>query len=244
MSIQEAQDIIRHYDEMNDIEFRDLIDHWEKYDIENELPERYQVLRNELVELFKVEYPKYPGRQKYLLDLQIGLKVYELLNDKNGFTYYEANDDDVWRYISVKVIPDLTYLRYPDPEKDGIRLNRKRFYSHPRRIWIKTLWWYIYLSWQGDTKTTYEALKDNGTNIISHLIERPGRGYRLMLFRSLMREYSNQEKKSDDLFRAAAKLNLAKCKMVEPALSNEGESGFVKRIFEELPQKEKTDVNE
>ncbi len=77
-------------------------------------------------------------------------------------------------------------------------------------------------------------LKNNGTNIISHFIERPGKGYRLVLFRSMMKAYSAVPVKKDELFRAAAKLNLAKCKTVEPALTIGGEASYSQHLFDEV----------
>lgn len=172
----------------------------------------------------------------YLLDLRMGIKLYELINPQNGFTIVQANDDDIWRYISVCVMPDITYLRYPKPEQGSIRINQKRFYSHTRRIWLKTLWWYIHLSWQGSSDKTFDVLKNNGTNIISHFIERPGKGYRPELFRNIMYVYSTLTTQKDEIFRAAAKLNLAKCITVEPGLTIGGECGYSTRLFNEILQ--------
>jgi hypothetical protein len=151
-------------------------------------------------------------------------------------------------------MPDITFLRYPnlasdvniiqefipgysvriDTEKDSVRLKKKRFYSHTRRIWLKTLWWYIHLGWQSSSEQTYDVLANNGTNVISHFIERPGRGYREKLFRSMLYAYSLLPDQKDWVFRAAAKLNLAKCISLEPALTEGGEEAYSARLFEEI----------
>ena len=172
----------------------------------------------------------------YTLDLRMGIKIYELLNPRTGFTNVQANDDDIWRYISVCVMPDITYLRYPKPEQGSLRINQKRFYSHTRRIWLKTLWWYVHLGWQGTPEKSFEVLKNNGTNIISHFIERPGKGYRLKLFRSMMHAYSTLSEQKDTIFRAAAKMNLARCVTVEPALTVGGEEAYVAELFRMIIQ--------
>ena len=162
-------------------------------------------------------------------------------------------------------MPDLTFIRYPNQqtdlvaiqehisnlsyaigvktEKDSIRLKKKRFFSHTRRIWLKTLWWYIHLGWQGTSEKTYEVLKNNGTNIISHFIERPGRGYREKLFRNMLYAYSLLPEQRDSIFRAAAKLNLAKCVSVEPALTDGGEKVYSEKLFQEVLSKEQSNRN-
>ena len=38
-----------------------------------------------------------------------------------------------------RFFPDITYERYPKPAKNDIRLNKKRFYLHTRRIWLKNI---------------------------------------------------------------------------------------------------------
>jgi hypothetical protein len=83
-------------------------------------------------------------------------------------------------------------------------------------------------------------LKNNGTNIIGHFIERAGRGYRKELCRSMMYEYSLLPEQRDEIFRAAAKLNLANCVSVEPALTEGGEKEYSKLLFEEVYDKELT----
>ena len=175
----------------------------------------------------------------YPIDVEVGLDVYDYLS-RNGFTAVEASDDDIWRFISIKVFPDLTYLRYPDPEKEtreqGGRINRKRFFSHTRRIWIKTLWWYVHLSWQGSVNATRAVLADNGANIISHFIETPGKGYRVDLYRTLMRYYADREDKGDKLFRSVAKLNGAECRNIEPALLPGGVAEYCHVLFSKVEE--------
>ena len=236
LSFADAKAKIAAYDHMTDVEFSDMIDHWTHYDIGQEFDSEYAEFRKELVNSFKDALTETGGKYTYTLDLRVGIKLYELLKPENGFNMVVANDDDIWRYISVCVMPDITYMRYPKPEQGAIRLNQKRFFSHTRRIWLKTLWWYIYLGWQGTADDTYEILKNNGTNIISHFIERPGKGYRPVLFRSMMKAYSSVPVQKDEVFRAAAKLNLAKCKTIEPALTLGGESVYSCQLFNEVAQ--------
>jgi hypothetical protein len=235
--MSDARSRIAAIDALDDVAFNDLENHWSAYDIdESTYDSSYKDFRAELVECFKAALQESGGKMSYTLDLRMGIKIYELLNPRTGFTNVQANDDDIWRYISVCVMPDITYLRYPKPEQGSLRINQKRFYSHTRRIWLKTLWWYVHLGWQGSSEKTFDVLKNNGTNIISHFIERPGKGYRPKLFRSMMYVYSTLPTQKDTIFRAAAKMNLAKCVTVEPALTVGGEDAYTAELFKEIVQ--------
>lgn len=261
LSFNDAKNRIDSYDNMSDSEFHDQIRHWAMFDVPVEdYGIDYRLIRERVVETFKTALFDSGNRIDYNLDLKVGIKLYELLNPLEDFNIIVANNDDIWRYISVVVMPDITFIRYPNQkedlrilseyipdisyaiglktEKDSIRLKKKRFYSHTRRIWLKTLWWYIHLGWQGDSKSTYEVLKNNGTNIISHFIERPGKGYREQLFRCMLKAFSLLPEQRDKTFRAAAKLNLAKCVSLEPALTDGGEMQYSKMLFDEVYNEE------
>ena len=241
LSAEEAKRIITEYDNLDDTAFQDLVAHWSRFDLPTEYHPSYADFRKELVQAFQAALEESTGKMSYLLDLKVGLVLYRLLPPGKDFSVIQANDNGIWRYISVKVMPDITYLRYPDPEKgirdEGGRLNHKRFYAATRRIWLKSLWWYVHLSWQGNENATYEVLRDNGTDNINKLIETPGRGYRVSLFRNMMLEYAKTAPHKVKEFAASAKLNNAKCVSMEPALTAGGEKGYVHRLFEELSMK-------
>lgn len=245
LSRDEAKKIITEYDNYDDVAFDDLVQHWQKYDPVSEYDESYSEFREELVKVFCDTLMVTDGKMNYLLDLHVGLKLYKILPPGKTFSNVQANDDDIWRYISVKVMPDITYLRYPDPEtavkEAGGRLNHKRFYSHTRRIWLKSLWWYIHLSWQGSEDKTYRVLKDNKVDNINKLIETPGRGYRLLLYRAMMAEYAKTGPHSGKEFAAFTKMNNAKCVLVEPALTSGGEVGYAHRLFLELQERKENE---
>lgn len=239
MSKAEAERWAADIDNMSDPVFSDLLATWEKREVQ-ELPEDYVTLRKLLVSTFDTTISENTEVQKnrlgYLIDLNVGFAVYEFLSNEEKFTTIHANDDDVWRYISCAVIPDITYERYPNAAQGDLRINSKRFFAHTRRIWIKTLWWYIHLSWQGDRNSTFEILKDFGTDTISDFIERPGRGkgYRIPLFRAMVNGYSRVDNKSADLFNSISKLNLVKCKTLEPALTQNKEHGYIEELLQEI----------
>ena len=242
LSREDANKIITGYDNLDDDSFNALVERWKKLDPATDYDDSYQGLRDELVEAYN-RVLEYGGNNRidYLLDLIVGLKLYNVLSPDNGFTTIQANNDDIWRYISVKVMPDMTYLRYPDPEKavtqTGGRLNHKRFYSHTRRIWLKSLWWYIHLSWQGSAEDTFEVLRGNTVDNINKLIETPGRGYRLPLFRAMMKEYHNTRPHVGKDFARFTKMNNAKCVLIEPALTEGGEQQYAKRLLAELAER-------
>ena len=240
LSTEEAKRILTEYDHYDDIVFQDLVNNWKQFNVTNEYHPSYEEFRMALIEAFKEALVKTGGKMNYLLDLYMGIKLYQLLRPGKDFSAIQSSDDGIWRYISVKVMPDITYLRYPDPEKsvrdEGGRMNHKRFYAATRRIWLKSLWWYIHLSWQGSEEKTFEVLKDNGTDNINKLIETPGRGYRIPLFRAMMAEYYRTAPHKVKEFAAFTKLNNAKCVAVEPALTCGGESEYARRLFEELSE--------
>lgn len=142
-------------DALPEAAFQDLEAKWESFRVDDFDPS-YLKLRNKVIAVYQVAKPN----GGYAIDVNIGLCLYDELCAANGFTNVLANDDDVWRYLSCTVFPDITHLRYPPSKTDaaeGRRLNSKRFYAHTRRIWLKTLWWYIHLSWQGNAEATKEG---------------------------------------------------------------------------------------
>lgn len=237
----QAKQFVEEIDKLSLPAFEDLTAKWSNYNVDD-FSFEYEDLRSKIIDVYKEAKPK----GGYEIDLRVGLALYKELNPDNGFTFVMASDDDIWRYLSCKVFPDITYERYPNPEKEvrenGGHLNHKRFYSHTRRIWVKTLWWYVFLSWQGSEEKTYEILKGFGTDTISDLIERTGQGYRLTLYRRLMEAYSRVENKSSNLFNSIQKQNLVDCRTTEPALVKNAEKGYVEALFDQLSI-ERTDAD-
>lgn len=228
----QAKNYVERIDQMPDPDFYELSGQWDRYSVDG-YDSSYENLRSVVLEAYKNS----KNISDYEVDIRVGLCLYENLRSKDGFTNVVANDDDVWRYLECIVFPDITYKRYPPTKKDleaGHRLNTKRFYSHTRRIWLKTLWWYVHLSWQGSETATYDVLKNFGSDTISDLYERPGKGYRLELYRELMKQYSEVKNKSTSLFNEIQKRNLVNCRTVEPALTDGAEKGYVSRLLDEL----------
>lgn len=238
---ERAKEMIAQYEQ----EYEDLVDAWSRHEVD--APSEYSDFRDALLSAFKsVTKKNGDNHYKYQIDLAVGLELYEQLFPGNGFTNDKANNDDIWRYISVVVMPDITYMRYPKPEdavrNDGGRLNHKRFFSDKRRIWLKTLWWYIHLSWQGGRDATYDVLKDNAADDINKLIETPGKGYRLEVYRKLMHVYGTQLSKElktskYGFFAKMTQLNNAKCVSIEPVFYDGGIDKYATDLLEEILKK-------
>ena len=251
LTMGQAIKIDKEYDCMTSEEFQEKVaSQWNQGIVDESIFNDYErEFRTEIKKVFDEFYPETGGNRNkmYPLDLHVGLKVYEMLSPEHtNFTITDATDDDMWRHISVKIIPDLTYIRYPAKSEKGAKnINKKRFYSETRRIWIKTLWWYVFLSWQGNAESTYEVLKNNSVDNINKLIETPGKGYRLLVYRAMMREYASRTHNTK-YFAGVTKLNNAKCKTIEPTFLPSGEEQYVKLLFDEVPilkeQEEFSDV--
>lgn len=163
--------------------------------------------------------------KSYSFDLHIGLYMYQILEEEYDFNERFAAQDEIWRYISLEVLPDLVYERY------GIE--EKRFYKEKRRIWLRSLWWYIHLSWQGTEEATYEVLKESSTDEINQLVDRSGSdGYRLDLTREIMRQHKIYSKDlgSRNLRRILV-LNTVRINMIEPGLVEGGTNKYVEELY-------------
>lgn len=186
-------------------------------------------LRNKLLEardrIFEENGYDYKNKLDYKYDLLFGIELYSILNEKIGFTNRVATNDDVWRYLSICVVPDIVHARWG--------LNEDRYYKTPRRIWLKTIWWYIHLSWQNNKKDTYNILKNNTTDTIVQLVERPNLGYYVSMFRELMRQYKDIDDSSRSIFRRAMKLNTARLLTTSPELVEGGIKQYVKDLFKD-----------
>lgn len=169
------------------------------------------------------------SKNVYRFDLMFGLKLFEYMQGHTDMNSKRASDLGIWRYISIKVVPDIVYRRWGD--------NPSRYWKSPRRIWLKSLWWYIYLSWQGSIESTYEVLKNNSTDEVVQLTERIGRfGYRVKLYRAIMKEYGSLDrdikKRNGQIFRKVMKLNTARASVIEPGLMDGGEDQYARNLFE------------
>lgn len=211
-----------------------------------ELPDvepKYRVVRADLQALNKKVREKANDDKdlKYYIDSQFGIELYEYLWNLPGFNMRVAANDDFWRFLSIKVVPDLVAQRWG---KD----NESHYWSRPTRIWLRSIWWFVHLAWQGDIEKTRELLecKHFTTDTILNFEERSGRnGTYVEAYRSILFYYSKVSEEdikkfsrgkgssSDDVFRVVMKLNTAKMMVMDPALYLGGVNAYAKSLFED-----------
>jgi hypothetical protein len=197
---------------------------------ENCAPRQVKAPFDQLRELIMNEKDSLLANEKmkinsYAFDLHLGLVLYSLLNESYNFNERLAAQDEIWRYLSLEVFPDLVFDRYGK--------NDQRFYKGTRRIWLKSIWWYIHLSWQGTEEETLDTLRENSSDHILQLLDRSGSGgYRAELTRELMKQYKlYSSSKVPELFRRVLKLNTARLNMIEPSLVEGGIRTYVDNLY-------------
>ena len=210
--------------------------------LENELSGEYRSLRKEVFSDFCKARSEVLARNEekgkaYALDLSFAIKLHKTLS-KYGFSLRLASNDKVWMYLCVKVFPDIVYVRFSNKNSHQIPIDH--YWKKSRRIYLKTLWWYIHLSWQemdnveDSYHKTYDILKNNSTDDILNLVERSGNdGYRVDVYRRIMTEYAETDlrKSVKQLLRKVMVLNTARTTLVEPALAEGGVNGYVKELY-------------
>lgn len=163
----------------------------------------------------------------YDVDYIFGIKLYKILVFKYNMNENQAGNDDIWRYIQLKVCPQII--------KDRYGINENRFYKEPRRMWLKVLWWYVYLAWRKDERTTREILKDNTTDTILNITDRTGtHGYRVKLFKEILYKKYLYKVKDRDQFRKIMTLNTMRIQVIDPYLVNGGIERYVDDLYKEI----------
>lgn len=235
----DAKSYVNKWREMSEDEFSKLTSDWEKHiNKENlsqdEIKLRFKLYRNYY--LIKHQAKTQPNKRGslYTQDLMFAIKMSEILKEFN-FSVRDASNDDIWRFISVILIPDVVYDRWKEHDNPR-KFNDERFWETTRRIWLKVLWWYVYLSFKNDLKFTERILADNNADEISQLVERAGRtGYRVQLYREIMYHYSlvtiEDKIKEKNLLSRILQLNIIWTGSIEPELIDGGLSNYVKSLF-------------
>jgi hypothetical protein len=193
--------------------------------IPSKLKEPFKQIRRIILEEKKLLLGDLNKINSYAFDLQIGIRLYCLLNNDYKFNERLAAQNEVWRYLSLEVFPDLVYER--------VGAKEQRFYKESRRIWLRTIWWYIHLSWQGTEEKTLEVIEQHSSDEIMQLVDRSGRGgYRVELAREIMAQFKiHANSKIPNLFRRVLMLNVAHLKMIEPKLVEGGTQKYVENLF-------------
>lgn len=198
-----------------------------------EADEKYTEIRDSLIDardrMFEEHGFDTAEKLGYDFDLTFGLEIYDIFVNKYNFNTREASDDNIWRFLQLRVIPDIVYSRWD--------MNPDRFFRISRRLWLKTIWWYIHLSWNQDKEHTYELLKNNTTDTIMQLVERPGLGYNIELYREIMKKYgevNDGSQRSRMLFRKVLIMNTARSMVISPELVQGGVTAYVGGIFNDV----------
>ena len=103
---QKAEEFVKTIDEESEVAFQNTIAQWAQHKVDD-YDISYQTLREAVIKT----YLEYKDDKDYELDLNVGLTLFEELNSHIGFNLALASDDDIWRYLSCIVFPDITYLR-------------------------------------------------------------------------------------------------------------------------------------
>lgn len=184
-------------------------------------PSEYQELRALIASAISLFSDS--ASSKFAYDLEMGLCLYRILGNA-GFDLRSAADDAIWRHLSLVILPDYVHARWES-------LNEDRFWKSRSRIWLRAVWWFVHLAWQGDELSTRTAVNGMTTDSMVQIVERPGKnGFRIDLYRAIIRE-SGVRMIDEDHFRRLQKLNTARLVMIEPGLHPGGVDGYVKELI-------------
>lgn len=162
-------------------------------------------------------------------DIQVGLTLYRILSEC-GFGVRQAADDGIWRYLSIVVLPDYVRSRWEKSQQEA------RFWRDRSRIWLRALWWFIHLSWQGDEDSTRASTFGMSTDDVVQIVERPGRrGFRVDLYRAMICAAGARPPGQRKL-RQLMKLNTAMSVMVEPSAFGGGVTSYVQALYQQIDQ--------
>ena len=199
----------------------------------------YMKMRKDIERIYESIKSIVPDIKSYEFDVRFGVSLYHYLNKNHpDFNMRLASNDEFWIYLSLRVVPHIVGERW------GID-NESHYWSKGVRIWLRSIWWYVYLSWQGNITDTERMLLSEcfNTDSILNLSERGGRyGTYINVCRQIMkcysgipiskiRKYNEKLEGNLTLFRIVMKLNTVKSLVVEPDLYDGGASGYVKSLF-------------
>ena len=172
------------------------------------------------------------GLSSYQFDVEFGLKVYTCLI-KHGMTAADASNDGVWRYLQMKVLPDLIYRIWVHKTGD-IHINESRMWKKSPRLYLKVLWWFIHIVWDTDEVRTRSHL--NNSCDISQITDRTTMGYRINVYKAILHVYGDLEEKqiSKRLLSRVLMLNSSYCSFLEPELLGIDLNEYVRSLYREL----------
>ena len=193
--------------------------------------DEYKDLRQQLVKAWEESKQKVSKIKSYDFDLELSLRIYVIFStlfDKVSLASY-----DFWRYISLRIIPDLLYERWGN--------SPLHFYKKTVRIYPYTLFWYIKLSWQGSVDSTKVILSKKflTTDTILQVVERPGtKGVDLNYYKNLLVHFCSLPEKSKlpygDILRKVLTLNTSRSFNLVIDYYDGGTIGYVSDLFDDV----------
>jgi len=179
---------------------------------------------NEIKELAKSK--TYGNSEKYTIDLLLGIKLYEFLNQQESFNAKYESNYSFWRYLATIVIPDIVSDRWKIDKS-------AHFFSKPTAIYPFQIYWYIKLSWQGTIEETIEILKDNQEDHILQLVDRPSSiGVNVDLYRKIMKKLTTiNPKERKNKFRIVMMKNTSKLVNIRPEIYPGGLDAYVDMLY-------------
>ena len=209
------------------------------FSLSNEYEQEYKDLRNFIYNNYlPLKRELVAGNIKpYDLDYKLSLCFYDYISSQSWFNSRIAANEDFWRFISMKIIPDIISSRFD-------QLDKRHFYSKGTRVYPYTLYWYTYLSWQDSLEKTESVVESSrfSTDTIVGLVERTGRnGTFIILYRKIMGYFATFETaiKLDyiSLFRSVMKLCMAKTQVIDPDLCDGGPNKYAQILINECIKK-------
>jgi hypothetical protein len=185
--------------------------------------------RNELQLIQKRHSHLIAKNRNFEFDVKFAIDLHKLFNAKGLSTLRIMSDDGFWRYISLVIAPDIVESRHGH--------NPDYYFQKPNRVWLKSIWWLVYLSWQGTFELTETTLLSGkfSTDTTVAICERTGlEGTNIELYRAIIRKAYSIPKFGAMELRRVMKLNTVKSLVVEPSLSKGGLDGYVNSLFRDL----------
>lgn len=186
---------------------------------------RFQAGAREIMD--SIGFPKALTRDSArLLDQRLAAALGELL----PMTEAEAASNEVWSFLGLLVVPDLTYWRNPSSDQSSANLER-RMGTPSRRMVLQRAWW------KANTLGPEIAARMNEEETVA-VMERSFSGFP-PLAREFMREHFSRVDAGGDrgrqaLVRAAAKLLVRRMVVINVfALNSAGLESFITGVFDD-----------
>lgn len=212
---------------------REALTQWNRWiesghELENLAPQE-DAVRAKLENIHKKHEHLIAKKKFFEYDVEFGISLHKLFSSIRLNSLRIMSDDGFWRYTSIIIAPHIVNYRHPD--------KADYYFKKPSRVWFKSIWWLIYLTWQGDYETTKKLLLSGKftTDTTVALCERTGlEGTNIELYRAIVRKAGTVSNFGMTELRRIMKLNTVKSLVVEPSLCEGGVEGYVEGLYKNL----------